>query len=139
MCQGKVKCQYCGNMLLSITTLTKHQSTNKACLAKQKKLSEPRADKIREDNTPQSDSNLLRLRFPKLFACLHPTKNVGIDLDTITCGSSKKLWWRCPHVGCILVYGGHTQRMFVDLGWILQDMDVHFVRGTELAHVILLS
>lgn len=32
---------------------------------------------------------------PRLAAALHPTLNAGIDVTTISAGSSRRLWWRC--------------------------------------------
>lgn len=44
-----------------------------------------------------SESNILRECAPKIFAMLHPSKNVEdkIDVDTLTIGSHKKVWWQC--------------------------------------------
>ncbi|SEB33332.1 zinc-ribbon domain-containing protein [Rhodococcus koreensis] len=33
---------------------------------------------------------------PELFRQLHPTRNVGVDLDAISNSSHEMLWWRCP-------------------------------------------
>ena len=43
-------------------------------------------------------SGLLRILRPELFAQLHPTLNEAEDLknaETITCASSRVLWWLC--------------------------------------------
>lgn len=40
-------------------------------------------------------SNLLSLRFPHLLKEWHPTKNIGVDVSTITAGLDKKVWWIC--------------------------------------------
>ncbi|QSE87159.1 zinc-ribbon domain-containing protein (plasmid) [Rhodococcus pseudokoreensis] len=32
---------------------------------------------------------------PELFRQLHPTRNTGVDLDSITNSSHEMLWWRC--------------------------------------------
>ncbi|MFE7420012.1 zinc-ribbon domain-containing protein [Rhodococcus sp. NPDC057529] len=32
----------------------------------------------------------------ELFGQLHPTRNVGVDLDAISNSSHEMLWWRCP-------------------------------------------
>lgn len=37
----------------------------------------------------------LAIRFPKLAAELHPTRNTDVDISTITALSPKKLWWQC--------------------------------------------
>jgi len=42
----------------------------------------------------------LRHTHPDLAAEAHPIRNPGVDLDRITAGSDRKLWWRCP--------AGHT-------------------------------
>ncbi|MHA4854921.1 zinc-ribbon domain-containing protein [Rhodococcus sp. MSC1_016] len=33
---------------------------------------------------------------PELFRQLHPTRNVGVDFDSIPNSSQEMLWWRCP-------------------------------------------
>ena len=33
---------------------------------------------------------------PELCGQLHPTRNVGVDLDSISNSSHEMLWWRCP-------------------------------------------
>ena len=33
---------------------------------------------------------------PELFRQLHPTRNTGVDLDSIPNSSHEMLWWRCP-------------------------------------------
>lgn len=40
-------------------------------------------------------SNLLKDRYPEIFAQLHPTKNVGMDVDRLTSKSHKEPWWLC--------------------------------------------
>lgn len=49
-----------------------------------------------------SISNLLRDQRPDLFEQLHPTKNkeAGIDVDRLTYGSRKKVWWYCSRNTC---------------------------------------
>src|SRR5688500_9832820 len=39
---------------------------------------------------------LLRDAFPQLLPLLHPGRNGGVDLETLTAGSGSKVWWRCP-------------------------------------------
>jgi hypothetical protein len=43
---------------------------------------------------------LLKEFYPKLFAELHPTLNVGIDLNKITCAKRENLYWLCPLNPC---------------------------------------
>ncbi len=38
---------------------------------------------------------LLRDAYPHLVALLHPTRNPGLDLSTLTAGNGRKLWWKC--------------------------------------------
>lgn len=45
-------------------------------------------------------SNLLKDTHPELFLTLHPTKNNGIDVNKITYGSNKNLWWTCSNNKC---------------------------------------
>lgn len=40
-------------------------------------------------------TNLLKDRFPAIFAEIHPTLNKDIDIHKLTCGSSKRIWWKC--------------------------------------------
>lgn len=37
----------------------------------------------------------LAARRPDLYAQLHPTRNVEVDLATLGAGSGRKVWWRC--------------------------------------------
>ena len=32
---------------------------------------------------------------PNIYAQLHPTKNSGTDVEKLTCGSAKMVWWLC--------------------------------------------
>jgi hypothetical protein len=50
----------------------------------------------------ETSSNLLKDKYPGVFALLHPTKNKEnkINVDTLTCGSNKKVWWLCPKNPC---------------------------------------
>src|SRR6185369_8974685 len=47
-----------------------------------------------------SKSNLLKDNFPQIFEELHPTKNVGVDVNSLTSGSNKKLWFICKKSIC---------------------------------------
>ena len=38
---------------------------------------------------------LVKDEFPDIYAELHPTRNRGIDTETLTCGSNRKVWWLC--------------------------------------------
>lgn len=42
------------------------------------------------------DNFSLKKLFPLLFAELHPSKNIGIDLETLTTGQHCVVWWVCP-------------------------------------------
>ncbi len=42
-----------------------------------------------------SVTNSLALRFPKVAAEWHPTKNGNLTPDKVVAGSGKKAWWRC--------------------------------------------
>lgn len=44
-------------------------------------------------------SNLLKDVNPSIFAQLHPTKNINTNLDMVTYGSNKTLWWICSICG----------------------------------------
>jgi hypothetical protein len=39
--------------------------------------------------------NLLKDKYPEIFAKLHPTLNTHLNVNTITCGSAKKAWFCC--------------------------------------------
>jgi hypothetical protein len=43
-------------------------------------------------------SNLLKDRFPEVFAQLHPTLNQDLNINILTCGMHKKLWFCCMKV-----------------------------------------
>lgn len=43
----------------------------------------------------QREKNLLVKRSPEIAAEWHPTKNIGIDVNDVTCGSGKVVWWQC--------------------------------------------
>jgi len=48
-----------------------------------------------------TNSNVLKDRYPDIFATLHPTKNLGIDVNKLTIGNSKtKVWWTCFNNKC---------------------------------------
>ena len=38
---------------------------------------------------------LLRDEMPGVYAELHPTKNAGVDIEELTCGSARRVWWLC--------------------------------------------
>ena len=44
---------------------------------------------------PRVGRGLVKDEFPDVYAELHPTRNSGIDTETLTCGSGKKVWWLC--------------------------------------------
>jgi hypothetical protein len=56
--------------------------------------------KQRAKPCPQSNSNLLYLRFPSLVREWHPTKNSDLNLYKITVGTKKKVWWKCNYIDC---------------------------------------
>ncbi len=35
-------------------------------------------------------------KFPQLIEEWHPEKNQSLSKETITLGSSRKIWWKCP-------------------------------------------
>lgn len=39
---------------------------------------------------------LLKDKFPDIYNLIHPSKNEQLNISTITCGSNKKIWWKCP-------------------------------------------
>jgi very-short-patch-repair endonuclease len=41
------------------------------------------------------ESNLLKDRYPTIYAQLHPTLNTHLDVTKLTCGSNKKVWFIC--------------------------------------------
>ncbi len=47
-------------------------------------------------NQKASKETCLSTKFPAIAAQLHPTRNGTIGGDTLTAGSSKKVWWQCP-------------------------------------------
>jgi hypothetical protein len=42
----------------------------------------------------------LKDRYPELYKQIHPTKNQNINIDLLTYGSHKKLWWICQKAPC---------------------------------------
>ena len=40
---------------------------------------------------------LLKDELPDIYAELHPTKNAGVDIEKLTCGSAKRVWWLCQN------------------------------------------
>ena len=42
-----------------------------------------------------SVTNLLKDRYPHLIQLWDYDKNVGIDINTITCKSNRRVWWKC--------------------------------------------
>ncbi len=36
---------------------------------------------------------------PGIYAELHPTKNGSVDIEKLTCGSNKRVWWLCQSNG----------------------------------------
>uniref|UniRef100_A0A6C0AG34 Treble clef zinc finger domain-containing protein n=1 Tax=viral metagenome TaxID=1070528 RepID=A0A6C0AG34_9ZZZZ len=54
------------------------------------------------NNIPEEiiTSNLLKDKRPDIFIQIHPTKNVCLNIDKLTCGSSKIIWWLCPINPC---------------------------------------
>ncbi len=53
---------------------------------------------LEHDDIPKGRSKQppLKDKYPKIFAQIHPTLNKGININTLTCSSHKKLWWICP-------------------------------------------
>lgn len=47
------------------------------------------------DNHECPICNLLVYKFPKIASQWHPTKNQGVNINSIHSGSSKKVWWQC--------------------------------------------
>ena len=47
------------------------------------------------ENRVQSKRGLLKDERPDIFAEIHPTKNAGVDVSILTCGSGQELWWLC--------------------------------------------
>ena len=43
--------------------------------------------------------NDLATIFPKIAAQWHPTKNEGLTPEDVTCGSAKRVWWKCSVCG----------------------------------------
>ena len=44
---------------------------------------------------PRPSRNFLKAELPDIYAELHPTRNSGIDIEKLTCGSNKRVWWLC--------------------------------------------
>ena len=49
---------------------------------------------------PQNESNLLRLRFPNIYAEIDFENNPGVDLENLKCGSHEMINWKCPDAKC---------------------------------------
>jgi len=49
---------------------------------------------------PINTSNLLKEKYPKVFALLDPNNNEGTDLDLVKCGSNRELNWKCTKAEC---------------------------------------
>lgn len=43
----------------------------------------------------RNKGNYLIEKMPELAKQWHPTKNKDISLNDVTCGSGKKVWWKC--------------------------------------------
>jgi protein-arginine kinase activator protein McsA len=52
-----------------------------------------------KEHTEDFKSRLLKYRYPEIFAQLHPTLNQNTNIDNITYGSKKRLWWICHICG----------------------------------------
>ena len=44
---------------------------------------------------PRVRRGFVKDEFLEIYAELHPTRNSGIDTETLTCGSNRKVWWLC--------------------------------------------
>ena len=51
-------------------------------------------------NKINKESNLIKDRYPEIFLTLDKTKNIGIDIYSLTIGNSQLLWWNCPNSKC---------------------------------------
>jgi hypothetical protein len=49
---------------------------------------------------PIAKRTLLKDVFPEIYAEIHPTINQGIDIEKLTYGSQRKLYWRCLKAKC---------------------------------------
>ncbi|MFJ6771670.1 zinc-ribbon domain-containing protein [Kitasatospora sp. NPDC091257] len=45
---------------------------------------------------PRPSTPLLIEARPDLVAQWHPERNLGLSVGTVTCGTSRRVWWRCP-------------------------------------------
>src|SRR5437016_451769 len=63
-------------------------------------------------------SPLFREACPESYKLIHPTKNEGIYIEGLTCGSKKKLWFACPvcehHVWQATIFNMTRERKKVD-------------------------
>ena len=56
-------------------------------------------------SSPRPRRGYVKDELPDVYAELHPTKNSGVEIEKLTCGTSTKVWWLCrsdksrPH-GC---------------------------------------
>ena len=50
------------------------------------------------ENRVWSKRRLLEDERPDIFAEIHPTKNTGVDVSSLTCGSDTELWWLCSNI-----------------------------------------
>jgi len=50
-----------------------------------------------KENNPRSSvrRGFLKIEGPAIYAQLHPNRNIGIDVEQLTCGSNKKVWFLC--------------------------------------------
>ena len=47
------------------------------------------------ENRVQSKRGLLKDERPDIFAEIHASRNAGVDVSSLTCGSNTELWWLC--------------------------------------------
>ena len=84
-CQSKMKvawrCQQCGHRWSAQIGSRVRQGYGRYSCARQNRI--------------QSKRGLLKDELPVIFAEIHPTKNAGVDVSSLTCGSRKELWWLC--------------------------------------------
>lgn len=45
----------------------------------------------------RNKGNYLIEKMPELAKQWHPTRNKDISLNDVTCGSGKKVWWKCSN------------------------------------------
>ncbi len=91
---------------------------------------------------PRPQRGFLKDELPGAYAELHPTKNAGVQIENLTCGSHKKVWWLCQAITAGLRVASmsmHGRRKFTTAAGQGVLQDAPFVQAILSAHASLLQ